>query len=585
MGAGVSMGKDDIAEAVRQAAPANVKPVKGVRVNRDVTVGLPQDCPVQPLGMNNGVYFYLDANKQLRSLPAGKHRGTEIFALFGKGAEQFLYDNFPRYSKPDHDGKVTVNGWKSEMVGQRLMEDCAAQGILDLSEAVRGAGSWRDGDALVMHCGDVVYRGVRSMSPQKIGAYIYPADSKKQCPAEQARKGAAQDLLKILQSWHWARPDIDPMLMLGWIGAAMLGGALVWRPMVWVTGDKGTGKSTLQKLVKDVFGRGGLILAVDASAAGLWQSLGYSSLPVALDEVEAEEDNRRNNNLIKLARVAASGGQVLRGGSDHKQASFTLRSCFLFSSILIPPMLGQDVSRMARLELRPLAKGAAMPRLEERILVDTGAIFRRRLLDQWPRFDDTLMLYREAMRKAGHGGRGQDQFGSLLACADILLRDSLPDTNTLEGWAGRMNVDVLHETANDVADWERCAAYLLSSFIDPYRSGSKKTVAQWVSEAAGYKHGDEVGANDVLASHGLKIFKKEGQAFLRVATAHRALSKLFEGSQWAGRAGASGVWACSLRRAEGAENLSGIRFSGAKVQVVQIPLDQIISKMEDNYEN
>ena len=115
----------------------------------------------------------------------------------------------------------------------------------------------------------------------------------------------------------------------------MLGGALEWRPMVWVAGDKGTGKSTLQKVVKGVFGRGGLIPAVDASAAGLWQSLGHSSLPVALDEVESEEDNRRNNNLLKLARVAASGGQMLRGGSDHKQASFTVRSCFLFSSILI----------------------------------------------------------------------------------------------------------------------------------------------------------------------------------------------------------------------------------------------------------
>ena len=33
--------------------------------------------------------------------------------------------------------------------------------------------------------------------------------------------------------------------MLGWLAAGKLGGALDWRPLIWVTGGSNTGKSTL----------------------------------------------------------------------------------------------------------------------------------------------------------------------------------------------------------------------------------------------------------------------------------------------------------------------------------------------------
>ena len=45
---------------------------------------------------------------------------------------------------------------------------------------------------------------------------------------------------------------------------------------------------------------------------------------------------------------------VLRGGSDHQAAGFVVRSAFMFSSILIPPLLDQDLSRIAVLTLKDL---------------------------------------------------------------------------------------------------------------------------------------------------------------------------------------------------------------------------------------
>ncbi|HRK97418.1 MAG TPA: hypothetical protein PLE43_02955 [Alphaproteobacteria bacterium] len=539
---------------------------------------LPDSCPVSPIGTNNGIYFYLDANKQFRSLAAGKHNRLEIMALFGDKAS-FLSDYWPR-----RDKNGDIEGWRPELAAQALMEACAAKGIVDLSATIRGTGCWQDENGnLVMHCGEVVYFGCAILPAGECGSFVYPAASPKPKPDFESDHGIefGRDILSFIQSWKWSRPDIDPTLLLGWIGAAILGGALDWRPILWITGDKGTGKSTLlTKLIQPVLGANGAIYASDASAAGLWQSVGHSSLPIILDEQESEEDNRKGNNLIKLARHAASGGSVLRGGSDHRSADFTVRSAFLFSSILIPPLLGQDVSRMAVLRLKKLKAGSVPVVLDAGEFAQAGTVFRRRVLEQWPRFERTLSAYWEAMAKAGHGARGADQFGTLLACADLLLFDhNIPEQALLDEWTNKMRIENLDEAQDETADHERCAAHLLTSIVDFYRNGARNSIGYWIEIAAGMKLGDDTEAGTVLSSYGIKVHAANSRKFLRVAHSHRGLSKLFEGTIWAGRSGASGVWVQSLRRIDGAET-SQVRFDGVKTRCVEIPLEQILTKDE-----
>jgi hypothetical protein len=58
-------------------------------------------------------------------------------------------------------------------------------------------------------------------------------------------------------------------------------------------------------------------------------------LPVAIDEAEpdADKDNKRRlAELIKLARMAYSGGKMPRGSSDGESKEYALRSAMLFSS-------------------------------------------------------------------------------------------------------------------------------------------------------------------------------------------------------------------------------------------------------------
>lgn len=585
----MKVNKEKIAQAVLSAPkatalrPGDIGDPKAKKRKTLKNYTLPDDCPVKALGTRNGIFVYLDNLNQLRELPAGKHGRLELEGLFA-GCISFLHKNYPRYSKPDKSGASEIVGFRAEDVAAALMDECATKGIFDPREAIRGPGCWKAQDGeLIMHCGDAIYQGLTKSNPGKIGHFVYPAAAPKPRPTETENgMEAAQELLALFKTWNWSRPELDPALLMGWIGAAILGGALDWRPLVWITGDKSTGKSTLHKVLKSVLGTSGLISASDASAAGLWQSVGHASLPIALDEQESEEDNRRNNNLIKLARHAATGGVVLRGSSDHRHADFTVRSCFLFSSILIPPMLAQDISRMAILQLSKIV-GTLPPILEATALETMGAIFRRRLQEQWPRFADTLAAYRTMLNRAGHGARGADQFGTLLACYDLLSFNTVPDSDTLSEWSELLQAANLEEMQDDVADHERCTAHLLTSIVDVFRNGTRKSIGHWIEIAVGYKHGDGGEANSALSTFGLKVHTCKGKHSLRVAHYHQGLAKLFEGTQWGGRAGTSGVWVQALKRINGAQSLAGIRFDGVKTRCTEIPLDQVMTR-EANYE-
>ena len=537
---------------------------------------LGEDCPIEPLGVYHEYYYYLDALGQLRSLKSNEHSKLGIVGLF-HNRSAWLHEKFPRTNKAGE-----TNGWDQGLASEAIMAAAANEGVLDVNQRVRGAGSWSDDDGnLLMHCGGEIVTEETVYQPGKINRYIYPSAPEKPSPAlGVVDRSGSHEVLDLLKTWNWVRPELDPVLLLGWIGAAMLGGALKWRPMVWITGDKSTGKSTLHDVLKCVMGPEGLISASDASAAGLWQSVGHASLPVALDEMESEEDNRKNANIIKLARHAASGGSTLRGGSDHKGQAFTVRNCFLFSSILIPPMLGQDVSRMAILQLDELS-GVTAPKIDQKALRLIGDGFRRRLLNGWKRLPDTLEMYRQMLAKAGHGGRSADLFGTLMACYDLLIGDTLPCTDELDQWQELFERENFAEAQEDLPDHQRCLEHLLTSQVDIYRNGTKRSVASWIRQAAGIdqKRTDKVAAQDALASLGMKICSKEyNNKKLLVANSHQGLVQLFKETHWSGKAGTSGVWVQAVRRIEGSHAHGCIRFDGIGSRCTSVPLSSIFTE-------
>ena len=82
--------------------------------------------------------------------------------------------------------------------------------------------------------------GGKLCDPGEIGDYVYTRRPPLERPWMRSIDLAddpALVVLPLLRKWNWGRPEVDPVLMLGWIGVAFLSGALPWRPAVFVTGD------------------------------------------------------------------------------------------------------------------------------------------------------------------------------------------------------------------------------------------------------------------------------------------------------------------------------------------------------------
>jgi hypothetical protein len=569
---------------------------------------LPAGCPVKPLGKLLQTCFYLDEQGQLIALGPRDHGKTHIQSLFGRRAG-LVHEYWPRLSDKvdDATGERKVTGWKPEVAAEILQAACAHVGLFDPQGKVRDRGAWRGpAGELVIHHGDKIYRsgaphGLAWEEPDLIDGYVYPT-----APAMPRPEISAVDhqpgvfLLSLLRTWYWERPKIDPYLLLGFIAQAPFGGAIDWRSHVWVTGDSATGKSTLESKLLQWLLEGLQLRTNDATEASIRQVLGKQTLPVFFDELEAEDNNDRAKRVIKLARLASSAGVIFRGGSDHQATEFVARSCFYFTSILMPPMLAQDRNRMAILELKPIPPGAREPMLDRARIVELGKQLRRRVIDQWERYDATLQAYRRALAGQGHSGRSADQFGNLLAFADLLLYDGPePEPDVLSDWADALKASELAETADNRSDAQEACEFL-TGFPLQLRGGDEpKPISRFIELGLGrgvtnLDGSDAERARSTLENHGLKLVvltdkggaavPKPGQlpTHLAIANSHQALARIFASASGAReRRWADGVWSQTFGRVPGAVRRVQVRYADdAGRKATLVPIDALLGLEE-----
>lgn len=569
---------------------------------------LPEGCPVTALGTEGGMFYFLTTLGELRGLTADKVANKHIAGMFAPDSD-YLFDQWPRKKMVKRKCELTgddveewiVTGWRTDDVTMLLMDAAATRGVWNAQERVRGRGAWTaDDGSLILHLGTHVMMHGRWLKPGMYEGKVYPAAPALPKPHSDAvsvdELGPGHELLNYFRTWNWARPSLDPILLLGWIVAAGMGAAIEWRPMAWITGDKATGKSTLQKLVKWTFD-GALLQTTDATEAGIRQILGQQSLPVAVDEAEASEDNRKLQALLNLARQAASGGIVARGGQDHQGHQFQATSAFLFSSIYTPPMLPQDRSRMALLELGELQAGQrsktefTLPAFRE-----LGAKIRRVVADRWHEWPKILEAYRDALiDEGGQGGRAADQFGTLLAAAHLVMEDGMPEAMDLRGWGRMLDIKVLAETAGAEDDKMSCLQHLMTYPVMLERGGTQRLVSEWLLQAVCTQKPGEFDedvqrkrreAQDALSRIGLRVVQDlkrltPARPYLAVASRHQGLSRIYEGTHWQGRSGAEGVWAQALKRIDGGVANYAVKMAGTTIKCTLLPLSVAVEQEAD----
>ena len=557
-------------------------------------LGLPPDCPVTPLGVDGSANWFLDPIGQLYcySKPYGQADTLELF----RGRHLYLYWAWPKF-RGTKDAQIEVEGWKNEKAREVLIAAATAKGPWSAIEKVRGRGCWSDGHGgLIAHLGGRMIQVNANGRPQKdeppgeVDGHVYPTKPRIPGPLgwPEILKGGDGEPYSVLflmfSTWSWSRESVDPHLLIGWIGVAFLGAALPWRPAVFMTGDKGSGKSTLQEILKNIFGEW-LIQATNTTAAGIYQRVGHDCLPVAVDEFESKADNTKAKALLELARQASSGGLMLRGGDRHQGVEFQARSAFLFSSINAPPMEPQDLSRFALLRLHKLKEGAKPPPIDAQALAEIGRIILRRMIEEYHRFDETWKAFKGELAAAGMDGRGQDTFGTLLACADMVAHrgwDPERLSHTHEGdirpWREIMAIQTMAEFDDATENWRLCLDHLLSVPVDAWRNGTKTTVGQaleaWFKKTDDFESSDIAQIRKLLGSAGLTLEKRPMHGdWLAIPNQNPLTRKLFEGTKWGGESGA-GVWSGALRQGPRDDlwTLGQPRVNGVKCKCTLISL-------------
>lgn len=277
------------------------------------------------------------------ALQSGGHGKKSLYRL---APHSYWVGNYPASKSSDFDENAAASA---------LMGTCQKAGIFSINR-VRGRGVWMNGDSLVIHYGDKVnIAGTDYLPYLTPGRDVYElaeALGFQKCDPLSDKDGAVfPELVKKLK---WESPE-QAIWFSGWMVCALIGGALPWRPHIWLTGGAQSGKTTLSGIIKKILRNNCLYIKSVSTEAGIRQTLKADCLSVVMDEAEREDasSHSRIQSILTLARQASSDddSRIVKGTPLGTALNFQIRSPFCLSSINSSLIQTADKSRFTNIEL------------------------------------------------------------------------------------------------------------------------------------------------------------------------------------------------------------------------------------------
>lgn len=538
--------------------------------------------PVTPLGHRQGHCYYVTRAGEVIAMTWRDHSKAGIRGLFG-GKLAWLKHNFPRY---DSDGSPKVGTWNEDTAAAALIAKCDDEGIFDPDTPVRGCGVWKSAAwGLIVHSGSTLfYDGADHNAGEILDRKIYAAAAAAERPAFE-RPASAEDGRRLragLGLWRFAS-SVGADILLGFIGAGMLGGAPDWRVHVLVLGKWGSGKSWLSDYVKATFG-GGAMDANDVTEAALRQAFTNQARVILLDEAESDETSAtRIQAIVTLLRrmSGGAGARAMRGSPGGQVTTFNVTGCAYLAAILPPALKPQDRSRIAVVELDALPVGeAAIAGRQEALdaiawAVKNSARLRARALAGYGRFLDTFEVYRAAFLRQGLDPREAERMATILAGRDLLIYDHVPDSDSVEETVARF-ADYIGEAqreADEDGEGQECLAYLMTAQSEMLEGGRRPLISELVMRA--FDKADAQARVD-LARHGMRVegWQEEDPRYhyLVVANRHGVTQRILKPTRWAdGRHIQALAYLPSAKRTPKALRFGGILSRGVMIGAWDLP--------------
>lgn len=492
--------------------------------------------PFVCLGYNEGQAFLLPLDTR-QPQAVGLDKLTSKAAMMGiHGDGGWWAARFP-----------TVEGGAPDWsrAGLEIRRRCVAAGVYEPEQGkLRARGIWDDAGRVVANLGGERLRvdgaTVAAGDWQSPSGALYLPGSQLPVSDEPLDDDTAQAFTRLLQSC--SRDRGAAQLVAGFVLNAFLLGTMRARPNLWITGERGCGKSYLLGVVKDALGEWAPLVSIGTTEPALRQSLGKGdALAFLYDEAESDDDKGQEGmqRILNFVRAGYDGdGQTIgKGGQGGRVVSFRVRTCGLFASI--HPLLdrGRDASRFALLELRAPGREARQERNAEcaKLRAQTVAApgFTARLAAR------ALSLAKVRDANAGRlaaalsrldDDRAQRKWGELLAGA-VAMEHGRALTDD-EAQAIAQAFDPARYSAEQSSDAAQLLQRILTSPVH-WGAGNRNTVGELLVEAWDGRMEPKSESGQAVALEGLGL-QWNGDGDLKIGTGHQGLLSLLRDDPWRG---------------------------------------------------
>lgn len=524
---------------------------------------------IRALGHDDqGRYYYqCNTNNQIVALKASEHKELNFYGITAD------IDYWWKHFGSEESGKIN---WRNAAISMMLR--CQDIGFFR-PDSVRGGGVWDDEGRVVVHLGrrllvDTVDTPITSMKSE----HIYEAMVKNIDLPEPLDNKQSSQLFDIINQLPIVN-EAQRWLFAGSIVAGMLSGVLRWRPHIWLTGDAGSGKtSILRNVLAPMWSAmGGVYCEGKTTEAGIRQQVRHSAVPVIIDESEANQKDEaiRVASLIGLARSSSSDStaNVYKGTTGGSGLSFTVRSCFAFCSVSHALEWAQDKERFSIIQVQSSKESINnWPKLRKHI---KATLTKEFALGLYCRAQNNLELIHDttdtlhriiAEVYPDSEPRWRDQVGILLACAySILSEEQIP-----EGFAAKMveSVGKMENREKGETDSSLNAIKTLLSHLI-HEHGGKKSLGELVLDAKDDFSKATVDKKDQASLHRYGLAYDADNDYLYIAGDHTQTKTIFSYYGITGHHGLIGLY-------KGAEKVDSYTFGAIKCKAIRVKLEEIM---------
>lgn len=500
----------------------------------------------------------------------------------------------------EHDSKLEKEVFNPSSLADTIREECDGRGRVDLTK-VRTPGFYVDDGKLLVHFGNEVYEANGEpvdVTPWKT-VYVTGQNLGFFFGTSVARQEEVRLLEEAVQGFNF-RTHFDSVALLGWFVTAVFGAVIDHRPILAVTAERGSGKTTLIELLSALLGPQAFRRDGVPTVAQVIYELENRSAALLVDEFEAKGTKKKPvEDFLELARTSftlskdARIARVIAGRSR----SYNPPAGVLVAGIALPAFDEASETRTVRIQMQLLPAGSQrvisqlLDSSNRAAVEELGAKIRRMLIGRWNVLVSAQKAVRGILVALGHEARAADRLSPLIAGYVALTSEELPSQPQLEALLEECQL-LQAEVKHVQRDCELCLSVLLNRRVVIFKTVGGKTeraherIRNVIRCVVGSGADVETRQSLIrqLEKFGLRPMwrraSNEWKLMVCASEMNSGMRRLMTGTHWS-----CGGWKDVLARLPGAV-LGQQRVDGMSQKVIELclPMELMSPECDDGYE-